>query len=157
MKTPDVRIVRLEPMRVASAYGFGTSPEEAAWQTLAGWAKPKGFLDNLTEHPLFGFNNPYPTPDNPNYGYEFWIRVGSDVEPGGGVRIGEFFGGTYAVTRCEVRGNPGSTVPPAWQSLVQWCKDHQRTLGQHHALEGFLTLPDDLNRLVLNLYCPILS
>ncbi len=31
MNELEVRIVRLEPMRVASAQGFGQNPEEIAW------------------------------------------------------------------------------------------------------------------------------
>lgn len=155
MNATDVQITRLEPMRVASSYGFGAHPEEQAWQMLCEWAKPLGFLDDLEAHPIFGFNNPYPTPDNPKYGYELWIKVGPGVEPAGPVRIEEFFGGTYAVMKCEVKGHPEKTVPECWQGLAQWCRENSRALGRHHALERFLTSPDDLDTLVLSLYCPI--
>jgi hypothetical protein len=74
MNNLNAQIVKLEPMRMASAYGFGENPEEQAWQKLAGWAKPRGFLDDKTAHPVFGFNNPNPKPENPKYGYEFWIK-----------------------------------------------------------------------------------
>lgn len=40
-----VSIVRIEAMRVASAYGFGDNPEEIAWRNMAAWARPKGFLN----------------------------------------------------------------------------------------------------------------
>ncbi len=45
----DVGIVRLEPMRVASFRGFGTSPEHEAARKLIAWAKPRGLLDGLSE------------------------------------------------------------------------------------------------------------
>jgi hypothetical protein len=45
MEEFGVRIVRLAPMRVASAYGFGASPEELAWGTLLEWARASGLLD----------------------------------------------------------------------------------------------------------------
>ena len=149
-----VRIVRLEPMRVATAYGFGENPEQLAWQALVAWAKPRCLLDDQADHPIFGMNNPYPGPDNPKYGYEFWIRVGPDVEPEGSIRIEEFFGGLYAVTRCEVKGHP-EHIPETWQKLAEWCKENQRPLARHPALEEFLSTPDNLDALVLNLYCPI--
>jgi DNA gyrase inhibitor GyrI len=143
-------------MRVASAYGFGEHPEEQAWEQLSAWARPKGLLEDADSHPIFGFNNPYPTPDIPKYGYEFWIKVGPAVEPEGQIRIVEFFGGMYAVSRCEVLGHP-EIIPKGWQNLVQWCRENNRSFGKHHALEGFLGTPDDLENLVLNLYCPILA
>jgi DNA gyrase inhibitor GyrI len=151
----NIQIVRLDAMRIASAYGFGDSPEEVAWQNLARWAKPRGFLDNLSDHPVYGFNNPYPTPATPRYGYELWMKVGPEVEPENDVRIGEFFGGLYATTRCEVHGNP-EKIPATWQSLAAWCKTNGYATGTHHALERYLSSPDDLASLMLELYCPIL-
>ncbi|MGA9118237.1 MAG: GyrI-like domain-containing protein [Bacteroidota bacterium] len=152
-----VEIVRLEPMRVASTYGFGVNPEEKAWQNLVEWATPKGLLEDLAAHPIFGFNNPYPVQGNPKYGYEFWIKVGPEIEPDDGVRIEEFLGGLYAVARCEVRGHPEENIPEGWRSLVDWCKNNHHALGHHHALEKFLSSPADVNRLILDLCCPIIS
>jgi len=157
MTPSKVEIVRLDAMRIASAYGFGANPEELAWNALVEWAKPKGFLDDITGHPIFGLNNPYPSPTSARYGYEFWIKVGPEVEPAGGIRIGEFMGGMYAVTRCEVRGHPESSIPNGWQELVQWCTTNDHTPGSHHALERFLTSPTDLSNLVIDLCCPIIS
>ncbi len=152
-----INIIRLEPMRVASAYGFGANPEEIAWQKLVQWAKPKGFLENLVSHPVFGFNNPYPTKNTPRYGYEFWMKVDKEIEPEGDIRIYEFFGGLYAVTRCEAQGHPEQNIPEGWKSLSTWCKDKNHPLGPHPALERFLTRPDDPMNLVMDLCCPILS
>ena len=42
MNELEVQIVRLEPMRVASATGFGESPEPLAWNTILTWAESKG-------------------------------------------------------------------------------------------------------------------
>ena len=70
MSQLDVRIVKLEPMTVASAYGFGKEPEGIASRKLVAWAKPKGLFDDPAQHPTFGFNNPDPSPGSPNYGYE---------------------------------------------------------------------------------------
>ena len=149
-----VRLVQLEPMRVATAYGFGANPEELAWRSLVAWAGPKCFLDDLEAHPIFGLNNPYPGSGNPKYGYEFWIKVDPEVEPEGLIRIEEFFGGPYAVTRCEVKGEP-DRIPKTWQKLSNWCKDNHHTPGHHPALERFLSSPGDLEHLVMDLYCPL--
>ena len=58
MSVGKIDIVRLDPMRVANAYGFGVDPEALAWEKLVEWASPRGFLDDMATHPIFGFNNP---------------------------------------------------------------------------------------------------
>jgi DNA gyrase inhibitor GyrI len=143
-------------MRVASTYGFGVNPEEQAWEKMVAWAKPKGLLEDITAHPIFGLNNPYPSPATQRYGYEFWIKVGPGVEPDSEVRIGEFLGGPYAVTRCDVQGHPEKNIPSRWKSLLDWCKSNHHPLGHHPALEKFLTSPGDPGKLVLDLCCPII-
>ena len=154
MNSIEVNIVRLEPMRVASTYGFGDNPEEQAWQKLAAWASPRGLLQDLEANPIYGFNNPYPTKDHPRYGYEFWMKVGPETEPEGDVRICEFMGGTYAVNRCDTEGHP-ENLPVRWQMLASWCRENHRPLGRHPALEKFLTDPGDPAHLVVELCCPV--
>ncbi len=79
----DVRIVELKPMRVASARVVSESPENDAWKILCAWAEPIGLLDDAENHPVFGFNNPQPSPGKKEYGYEFWIQIGPEIEVGG--------------------------------------------------------------------------
>ena len=134
MSELDVRIVKLEPMRVASAHAFSESPEPEAGEKLIAWAKPKGLLDDPEKHRVFGFNNPDPSPGSPNYGYEFWIAVGPDVEPEGDIKIKEFPGGLYAVTRCEVK-NPWEDIPGTWQRLVAWSETSKYQMARHQWLE----------------------
>ena len=83
MDQPDFRIVQLEPLRVASAHGFGEGPETLAWDKLTAWARERGLWQDGTSRRFFGFNNPDPSPGSPNYGYETWMTVGSEVELGG--------------------------------------------------------------------------
>ena len=103
MSELDVKIVKLEPMCVASFHGFGNEPEMIAWEKMSNWAKAKGMKDGSFR--IFGFNNPDPTPGSPNYGYEFWITVGEDVESDGEAEVKAFPGGLYAVSHCEVKGD----------------------------------------------------
>ena len=156
MNSHEVQIVKLEPMRAASVYAFGTGPEEEAWKKLVTWAKPKGLLDNINEYPIFGFNNPNPVSESSKYGYELWIKVTSDIEPVGEVRIIEFHGGPYAVIRCEVLAQPAN-IPSAWQRLVNWCKINEHKLGYHQFLEKFVTAGDNPDELILDLHCPIIE
>jgi AraC family transcriptional regulator len=146
----DVRIVELEPMRVASAYGFGQSPEGMAWDKMQAWAREKGLISKPYRN--FGFNNPNPSPASPNYGYEIWIAVGPDVEPDGDIRILEFSGGLYAVARCEGLENIGDV----WNALVTWREDSQYKKAHHQWLEELLTdLDVPPEEYVFNLYLPI--
>jgi DNA gyrase inhibitor GyrI len=156
MNELQVRIARLEPMRVASVHGFGEGPEQQAWAKLTAWAGPKGLFDDPEQHRIFGFNNPNPSPGSPNYGYEFWIAVGPDVESEGEVKVKDFAGGLYAVARCQGAEN----ITPTWKRLVAWLEDSPHKRAHHQWLEehlGPVNTPLDENALLLDLYAPIAS
>jgi DNA gyrase inhibitor GyrI len=154
MEELNVRIVRLAPMRVASAYGFGPSPEEIAWQTLLNWAEACGLLDVEPAPRFFGFNNPSPSSGSLNYGYEQWMTVGPDVAGGDGVTIKEVAGGLYAVTRCENL----VTITETWHRLATWCEGSPYVIGQHQWLEECFTPGDEhIEDYVFDLYLPIVE
>lgn len=148
----EVRIVKLEPMRVASAYGFGTSPEEEAQSKLFAWAQANNLLNDDVR--FFGFNNPNPSPGSPNYGYEQWMTVGPNVEPEGEIRIQDFAGGLYVVTRCKL-----PEIGRAWRQLVEWCEDSEHTwIMTIQCLEEGLSPPGTpFEDIVMDLYLPIVS
>ena len=148
-----VRIVRLEPMRVASFHGFGSNPEHLAIQKLADWAGPRGYLEDRKQHRIFGFNNPNPSQGSPNYGYELWLVIGPEVEPAAEVPIREFAGGLYAVARCQ----GAETITPTWQQLVGWLANSRYGHADHQWLEEHLNaaFPAPDEDLVLDLYAPI--
>jgi AraC family transcriptional regulator len=152
MQESDIRIVRLEPMRVAYAKGFGTSPEAEAWEKILSWAKEKKLLDKTEDFRLFGFNNPEPTPDKPEYGYEQWITVDVDVEPGGDVQIKDFPGGQYAVFRTKL-----SSIIDSWKSLVEWLQKSKYDFGPYQYLEECLGFAGDTPDLEteFDIYMPI--
>jgi DNA gyrase inhibitor GyrI len=150
MSELKVRIVRLEPLRVACAHGFGESPEDEATQKMQAFAASKGL--DLGKVRWFGFNNPNPSPGSPNYGYDVWITVDPDVEGEGDVKIIEFAGGLYAVTRFKGLSNIGEV----WRQLVLWREDSPYKKGHHQWLENLLTPPDvPLEEFVFDLYLPI--
>jgi DNA gyrase inhibitor GyrI len=142
MNRETVQIVALEPMRVVSAREFGPEPESAAWQKLESWSRPHGLLKEPGRQRIFGFNNPNPAPGSPNYGYEYWLTVGSDFDlsDGGpnGIRVQEFPGGLYAVLEVDpatLGDNFGETIPAAWQRLNAWVAEHGYRQGAHQWLE----------------------
>lgn len=148
----DVRIVELQPMRMASVQGFGQCPEELSQKKLLAWARSHNLLGKSSLPRFFGFNNPDPTPASPNYGYEFWMAVGEDVKAEGEIQIKSFTGGLYAVMRCK---NP-MTCPDAWKQLVQWLETSPYHKGDHQWLEehmSFIDLP--VEEILLDLYLPI--
>jgi DNA gyrase inhibitor GyrI len=153
----DVRIVRLEPIRVAAALGFGQSPEPIAWSKILSWAESKDLLHEDVR--FMGFNNPNPSPGSPNYGYEQWITVGDDAAGEGEIEVKEFPGGLYAVVRCEGLQN----VVSMWKELGSWVEASSYKMGRHQWLEESITPPksvSDLENLspeefVLDLYCPV--
>jgi effector-binding domain-containing protein len=152
MNELDVRIVQMEPMRVASAHGFGTTPELEAWNKILTFAKDKGI--DTGEARFFGFNNPNPSPGSPNYGYEQWMTVGPDVEADGEITIKEIPARQYAVRRCEGL----DTITKDWQELVLWFEDSPYKKPAHwcECLEELLTPPSSLfEEYVFDLYLPI--
>lgn len=136
MKPDSVQIVILEEMRVASAWGFGTQPEDQAWRKMEAWAKPQGLLEDAAERRMFGFNNPNPSPGSPNYGYEFCLTVGPDVQPAEEMRIKTLSGGKYAVMPFEFpEQDPGAAIGQAWKTLDGWVADNGYRHGPHQWLE----------------------
>ena len=152
----DVRIVRLEPMRVASALGFGESPEELARAKLLAWYKASGLALDGKPHRFFGFNNPNPSAGSPKYGYEVWVTVDEGVQPEGEITLKDFAGGLYAVTRCEVKGDPGEIIPATWQRLVRWHENSRYGMGRHQWLEEHIGPQEGPSgEFVLDLYLPV--
>jgi DNA gyrase inhibitor GyrI len=153
MNELDVRIVKLEPMRVASTVGFGTSPEELAWEKILGYAEEMGLMEEGEKRRFFGFNNPSPSAGSPNYGYEQWITVDADTPASGDVIIKDFSGGTYAVTRCNL-----TDIGEKWQALVKWAESSPYTVSHKLCLEEALTPPqEDMPAMILDLYLPIVE
>lgn len=153
MSTIEVRIVRLEPQRVAVSYGFGKSPEPIAWEHMVNFIKSKGLDKDGTIHRFFGFNNPNPAPGSPNYGYEQWITIGPEVQPAGDIKVKQFEGGLYAVTHTRL-----GSIFETWQQLGAWREKSPYKIGSHQWLEEILHDPvnDPITEdTELNLYLPI--
>ncbi|MBU7033241.1 MAG: GyrI-like domain-containing protein [Theionarchaea archaeon] len=163
MKDLDVKIVELEPMRVASVQAIGESPEDEAWNKMRTWAEPRGLLEDLEEHPVFGFDNPEPSPGQKEYGYEFWIKVGPEEKGEGDVKIKEFHGGLYAVITCNLKEELESEFfkkngyLESWKKIVEWVKSSNYTMGSHQCLEKAHYPGGSVDELILDLYCPIVN
>ena len=161
MKKLEVKIVKLEPMRVASVRAISKTPEHDAWEKMRAWAEPKGLLENIEKNPVFGFNNPNPSPDREEYGYEFWIRVGPETEADGDVEIKEFEGGLYAVATCKLKEEVESEFfqnegyLESWKKIVEWVKSSKYKFGKRQCLEKAHDPGASEEELILDLYCSI--
>ncbi len=153
MSKLEVRIERLEPMRVASVRVVSDTPERDAWDKMREWAEPLGLLKDIEKNPVFGFNNPSPTPDRREYGYEFWIRIDPDVEPEGDIQVISFPGGLYAVTKCSLLGD--HNILETWKSLWEWVLESKYEHRRRHELEKPQNPLSPEEDLVLDLYLPI--
>ena len=153
MSELEVRIVRLEPMRVVSAYGFGPSPEGIASDKMNAFLKSKGMLEGYGKDFIsYGFNNPSPSSGSPNYGYEIWVPVPQALEPDGDIRVVEFGGGQYAVTRFTNLEKIGEV----WGELVRWRENSKYKKASHQWLEGLLNPREkDMTKYTFDLYLPI--
>ena len=151
----DVRIERLEPMCVASVCCFSETPEQDAWAKLSEWADSRGLLVDLDRHPIFGFNNPNPSPRGGKYGYELWIRVDRDTESEGEVEVKDFGGGLYAVTTCRLLDDPSGTMPEVWNKLWEWVEESEYDWRPTHELEKARTPRVPEAEFLLDLYLPI--
>jgi len=146
----DVIIVRLPRMRVASAYGFGASPEVMAWDKLLQWARANQLLESVGVR-FFGFNNPNPSPGSPNYGYEQWMTVDADAKVTGDIKILDFEGGLYAITRCKLPQIGGT-----WQALFEWSENNEYAHAHHQWLEESITpVGTAFDDVIMDIYLPI--
>ena len=150
----NVRIVRLEPLRVACVNGFGASPEGEAWSKLWSWAETKGLLKEYAGRRYFGYNNPNPTPGSPNYGYDQWMTVEPEITSEGEIKVFDFPGGLYAVTRTGL-----DKIGENWMRLVAWVDDSQYQVLHTTCLEECLTpsaaMNGDMDGMILDLYLPV--
>ncbi|MBK7455042.1 MAG: GyrI-like domain-containing protein [Anaerolineales bacterium] len=155
MNDLEVRLVKLPPMRVACINGFGTEPENQAFQKMKEWAKTHDLFGKY--HRLFGYDNPASSPGSPNRGYDAWITVDESVQAEGDARIIEFPGGLYAVMRIDVK-NPGEDIPATWQKLLKWMEASKYHHGQHQWLEEHIGPLSELGGeqpFTLDLHLPI--
>lgn len=153
----NIRIVKLEPMVVASAYAFSATPENDAGKLLIDWAQPKGLFKDPARHRIFGFDNPSPSPGSPNYGYEFWITIDKNTKIEGDIKIKEFSGGLYVVTRCEIKNNPYEIIPETWKNLEIWREANGYQAGVHQWLEEHIGPFGSQDVFTLDLYRPIVE
>ena len=101
---------------------------------------------------MYGFNNPQPTSETSEYGYELWISVDAQACVPKGVGLKDVEGGVYAVISCRL----GPELPQCWKTLLRWVHTSDRRWRRGvHELERVtnpLAAPADV---VVDLCLPI--
>jgi len=153
MNSLDVKIVTLPPLKAASFYGFGQTPETIAHENANQWMEELE-LKKSRNFRHFGFNNPNPSEGSPNYGYEIWIVPEDGLPSNSEAKAVEFEGGLYAVALCPSLEVIGQT----WQQLVAWRDASEYTRGSHQWLEELIDpwdMPENEMDFRFYLYLPI--
>ncbi len=141
----DLKVVDLAPMKVASYQYIGNESEHRAFEKLINWAKKNNLLSKKTR--LFGFNNPEPSKDRPEYGYEAWIKVNNDVEGNTDIKIKNVKSGLYAVKKVN---NPfPERLGEAWSdiraNMSSWMEEHNYEYdGRRQWLEEAIVKVDEV-------------
>jgi hypothetical protein len=135
MTEMPIRFVTTGPLRVARVSAFGPVPEPEAFKKLDQWATPKGLLKDPSAFLLLGRNNPPPPPDGGDYGYEYLLTIGPDVDTTG-VDALDITQTTYAVIRANFRN-----ITARWRWLYEWAEGEGYSVTGH-GFEEHLTLPE---------------
>ncbi len=160
------RIVELPPSKVVSFHEMGTflgDPEPKASEKMRAWVKKQKISEIPSDkHKIYGFDNPHPkiiketgeylvNEDNP-YGYEFWVTVDEDFDPGSDVTVKQFHGGLYVVSSCSGVHQLGE----AWKELYMWVKDSDKyKMAGHQCLEQALNDEIDGEKIEFDLFFSI--
>jgi len=142
-KYDEVRIVRMAPARAAAFSCVSTEPEDAAYTKLKEWID-RGNLQGTAR--IFGFNTePYPTADNPEYGFGFCATIPESAEIPEPLYEMRLPGGIYAVV-SDYEGDPSYGWKKVHELFAdiewEWEYDNDRHPGLEEHIElaggGFL-------------------
>ncbi len=151
MGKPIVRIVRVDPLRLAYVNATGESPEGKAHDALLSWAESKGLLKDPSSFFLFGRNNPPPSPGKTEYGYDSGVTVEPGYEVESDMKTEDLPGGLYAVVRTNL-----TNITKMWEYLYRWVQSSDYSVAGH-GLEEPLTPVDESapDTMLLDLWLPI--
>jgi len=113
-KLQNVRIVKLPPMTVASYCAVSVTPEEDCGKVIDPFVLENN-LHQKSGFRSFGFNNPDPSEDRPEYGYETWITIPEDMEVPLPLERKKFSGGLYASISTDM-----NQIGERWEALGNW-------------------------------------
>lgn len=116
----NARIIYLPPCTVAASHYIGKSPEDEAGRRLDEFVRGTELHKRKPDLRVYGFNNPSPSDEAAEYGYEFWVTIPEDLEVPPPLEKKRFAGGLYAA-HCITMGDFQE-----WQLLWQWGQQNGR-------------------------------
>lgn len=119
-KLKNVRIVKLPPMTVASYCAVSVTPEEDCGKVVDRFVLDNN-LHERSGFRSFGFNNPDPSEDQPEYGYETWVTIPEDMEIPVPLEKKTFSGGLYASISTDL-----NQIGERWEALGNWVADQDK-------------------------------
>lgn len=149
-----VKIVRLKPAKIAYYRAISKTPEFDAWNVMKQWVK-KNQLHLSPFIRYFGFDNPSPSIEKDEYGYEVWVMTDKDIKEDNIIKIKKFEGGLYAVTTNTYLPEIGKT----WKKLIKWVEKSKYSIRSNDmCLEEHIVIDlEDLGteNIQIDLYLPI--
>jgi len=112
----NVRIVRLTAMTVAAYCAVSAAPEVDCAKIFDPFVLGNG-LHKKSGFRSFGFNNPDPSEDNAEYGYETWVTIPEDFNVPTPFMKKHFDGGLFASISATL-----NEIGERWTQLYKWCE-----------------------------------
>jgi len=155
LKTMNVQIKKIEPMRVAFVRHTGPYKEcGVAWGKLCGWAGPKGLLRAGVKFLGQSHDDPEVTPPE-KLRYDACITVDAGVQAEGEIGVQVIPGGDYAmVTHFGPYENLNKTYA---QIMGEWLPRSGREASTKPCFEVYLNSPDSTapQDLITEIYVPL--
>lgn len=129
----NIRILYLAPATVAACHYMGDNPEENAEKILARFIKESNLTALKPDFRMYGFNNPSPTKEMEQYGYEFFVTIPQDLKVEAPLMKKEFAGGLYAA-HCIKMGDFHE-----WESFserIKASKEYEIDWREPHGMGG---------------------
>lgn len=129
----DIRILYLPPATVAACHYMGDNPEENAEKILTRFIKESNLTALKPDFRMYGFNNPSPTKEMEQYGYEFFVTIPEDLKVEAPLMKKEFAGGLYAA-HCIKMGDFHE-----WESFserIKASKEYEIDWREPHGMGG---------------------
>lgn len=129
----DIRILYLPPATVACSHYMGENPEENAEKALATFIKESNLTVLKPDFRIYGFNNPSPTKDMEQYGYEFYVTIPKDLIVESPLIKKEFPGGLYAA-HCIKMGDFHEWM--SFSEQIKASKEYEMEWREPHGMGG---------------------
>lgn len=119
-KYDEVQIIKMVPARAVAFSCVDTEPEDKAFFPVKDWIVANGLEGTMR---MFGFNTePYPTDDNPAYGFGFCATIPEGIDIPKPLYEMTLPGGLYAViSGSAYDGDPSH----GWKKVRELCNDNE--------------------------------